>query len=488
MMRTALTERAEPALGAILVGGESRRMGADKALVSWRGRTLLEHAAECLSAALPEVVVVGGDVGAHGVAGYRVLADREPGLGPLGGLATALDHAAGRPVFALACDLPRATSELVEHLLGLAGGAEPGSAAAWVPRAEGRLQPLCALYTAACAAPLDDYLAGGERRAIEFLERVTCRVVELEPDNSLFRPGLLANVNRPEDLEALDAKEVRATPPGSSRRLRVTTVGDAAVAGDDLVAAEEPMEARVVAEVQGRRSAHPLAVTMRTPGHDFELTAGFLLSEGVVEKGEDLWRLAYCLDTEESARNIVEAHLAPGVDFDPERFRRNVYMTSSCGVCGKASIERLETACPRRPEHRFRVDGAMLKSLPTRLGGSQTVFSQTGGLHAAGLFSPKGELLRLREDVGRHNALDKLIGSYLLEGVVPLSDAVLLVSGRASFELVQKALIAGIPILAAVGAPSTLAVETAKAWGQTLIGFLRQDRFNVYTGEDRLLP
>ena len=464
-------------------------MGTDKALVHWRGATLMEHAASTLAKVLSEVVVVGGQGSTYGAVGVPVLPDLEPGLGPLGGLATALEHAAGRPVFLLACDLPRVTPELVADLVDRAVAAEPANAAAWIPRDGDRKQPLCALYSAACAGPLADYLAAGERRAIEFLDQIDTTVVEVGSG--------LANVNSPADLEALDAEEARATPPGSSRRLEITTVADAPAAGDDRVAAEEPMEIRVVAERNGRREAHPLAITMRTPGHDFELAAGFLLSEGVVEKGEDLWRLAYCSDNdnEESARNVVEAHLAPmspmspkapGGAFDPERFRRNVYTTSSCGICGKASIERLETACPRRPETRFRVAPAVLKSLPARLGKAQTVFSQTGGLHASGLFSPWGELLRVREDVGRHNALDKLIGSYLLAGEVPLSEAILLVSGRASFELVQKALIAGIPLLAAVGAPSTLAVETAAAYGQTLIGFLREDRFNVYTGRERL--
>lgn len=478
-----MTERnaANAPLGVILVGGESRRMGTDKALVRWRGATLMEHAASTLAEVLSEVVVVGGEESDYGAAGVAVLADREPGLGPLGGLATALEHAAGRPVFLLACDLPRVTPELIADLVDRADAAEPAKAAAWVPRAGDRKQPLCAVYSAACAGPLTDYLAAGERRAIEFLDRIDTTFVEVDAG--------LANVNSPADLEALDAEETRATPPGSSRRLKVLTVGEAPVAGEDLVATEEPMEIRVVAERNGRREAHPLAITMRTPGHDFELAAGFLLSEGVVETGEDLWRLAYCLDSDESARNVVEAHLSPvssGAAFDPERFRRNVYTTSSCGICGKASIERLETACPRRPETRFRVAPAVIKSLPARLGEAQTVFSQTGGLHASGLFSPEGELLRVREDVGRHNALDKLIGSYLLTGEVPLSDAILLVSGRASFELVQKALIAGIPVLAAVGAPSTLAVETAATYGQTLVGFLREDRFNVYAGKERL--
>ena len=275
-------------------------------------------------------------------------------------------------------------------------------------------------------------------------------------------------------------------PPGSFRRFRVLSVGDPPARSDDLVAAEEPMEIRVVVETAGRRVAHPLAVTMRTPGHDFDLVAGFLLSEGVIGGAADLWRLAHCDDPETEGQNIVEAHLAPGVAFDPERFRRNVYTTSSCGICGKATIELLETACPRRPAGRFRVGPGILKALPSRLAQAQAVFSQTGGLHASGLFRPDGSLLRSREDVGRHNALDKRIGSFLLEDDIPLDEAILLVSGRASFELVQKSLVAGIPVLCAVGAPSTLAIETAEAYGQTLIGFLRDDRFNVYAGSERL--
>ncbi len=278
--------------------------------------------------------------------------------------------------------------------------------------------------------------------------------------------------------------EERETP--ATRRARVLEIGDPPGERQDLVAAEEPMEIRVVVEEHGQRVAHPLSVTMRTPGHDFELTAGFLLTEGVVAGRAQIWRLARCEETEESRKNVVEVHLAPGVEFDPERFRRNVYTTSSCGICGRASLELLQQACPERPRGDTRVGAGLLKHLPERLQEAQTVFAQTGGLHAAGLFRPDGELLQVREDVGRHNALDKLIGSFFLEDRLPLSDTVLLVSGRASFELIQKALMAGIPTLCAVGAPSSLAVETAREFGQTLVGFLSGERFNVYSGSERL--
>ena len=252
----------------------------------------------------------------------------------------------------------------------------------------------------------------------------------------------------------------------------------------DLLAAEEPLEMRVTAEEGGRRVRHGVAVTMRTPGHDFELTAGFFLSEGIVASREAIWSIAYCQEADEP--NVVEVHLRPDVPFDPLRFSRNVYTTSSCGVCGKTSIDLVRAVCPARPLGRERIAPEVLTGLPETLRRAQPVFSRTGGLHAAGLFDAAGRLLLLHEDVGRHNALDKVIGTLLMEGALPASDRVLLVSGRASFELVQKALAAGIPVLAAVGAPSSLAVELSRELGLTLVGFLRDGRFNVYSGEDRI--
>jgi FdhD protein len=252
----------------------------------------------------------------------------------------------------------------------------------------------------------------------------------------------------------------------------------------DLLAVEEPLEMRVLAEEGGRQRRHGVAVTMRTPGHDFQLAAGFFLSEGIVADREAIWSIDYCAETEE--RNVVDVRLRPGVPFDPQRFSRNVYTSSSCGICGKTSIDLVRSVCPARPLGRERIARQVLTGLPETLRQAQPVFSRTGGLHAAGLFDAAGRLLLQHEDVGRHNALDKLIGTLLLDGALPASERVLLVSGRASFELVQKALAAGIPTLAAVGAPSSLAVDLAKEFGLTLIGFLRGGRFNVYSGEERI--
>jgi FdhD protein len=240
----------------------------------------------------------------------------------------------------------------------------------------------------------------------------------------------------------------------------------------DLLAVEEPLQICV--------AGRDLAVTMRTPGSDAELTAGFLFSEGLVRNKTEIAAI-HC------ERNRAVVTLAEGVGIDLDASQRNFYMTSSCGVCGKASVEALENAgCTTLPQDVPIIDERMLRSLPAKLRQSQAVFDRTGGLHASGLFSSQGDLILVREDVGRHNALDKLIGRALLDGQLPLHDYVLMVSGRTSFELLQKAVMAGISVLAAVGAPSSLAVKTALRFGMTLIGFLRDDRFNVYSGASRI--
>jgi len=226
---------------------------------------------------------------------------------------------------------------------------------------------------------------------------------------------------------------------------------------------------------------------MRTPGNDFELAAGFLHGEGIIHSAEDVVDIAYCLDTPaEQAFNIVSVTLRPGLGFDLDRLERHFYTTSSCGVCGKAALEALEvqgcTALPDGPS----VGAGVICGLPQTLRRAQAVFEKTGGLHAAGLFDLDGRLLSLREDVGRHNALDKLIGEALLEGRPPLTERILLLSGRASFELMQKAAVARVPIVAAVGAPSSLAVEVARGFNLTLAGFVRPDGFNLYAGAERL--
>ena len=234
----------------------------------------------------------------------------------------------------------------------------------------------------------------------------------------------------------------------------------------------------------GGRS-HRVAVTMRTPGHDFELAAGFLFTEGLVTDPDLVSEIKYCLSGEsEQLFNVVTVDYAGS--FDPQRLTRNFYTTSSCGVCGKASLEALEMR-GQEVGPGPRLSAGMISTLPDALRKSQKVFESTGGLHAAGLFSAGGELMLTREDVGRHNAVDKLAGRCFLDRKLPLADSVLMVSGRSSFEIMQKAVAAGIPVVCAVSAPSSLAVDVARKYGMTLIGFLREDRFNVYAGEERVV-
>lgn len=253
----------------------------------------------------------------------------------------------------------------------------------------------------------------------------------------------------------------------------------------DLVATEEPMEIRLR---QGRRIT-PVTVTMRTPGADFELAAGLLFAEGIVHQREQISRIEYCVDCEGSAAqqyNIVTVVTAPGIDADVFVPGRTFGMTSACGLCGRERIDEIERRGIRPVESTLTVPYDVITSLPERLRQAQGLFASTGGLHAAALFDPQGTLLAVREDVGRHNAVDKVIGWALLEGRLPLRDAILMISGRGSFEIVQKAIAAGIPIVCAVSAPSSLAVDLARRFDQTLIGFLRGTRFNIYSAAPRI--
>lgn len=245
----------------------------------------------------------------------------------------------------------------------------------------------------------------------------------------------------------------------------------------DSLAVEEPLEIRV----RGRS----VAVTMRTPGHDRELAAGFLITERVIRQRKDLIEIALCRASSEP-KNTVNVFLAPGVEVDFARLTRHVFATSSCGLCGKASIESVRQHFPR-VDSPMTVRAKRLVKLPASMRRTQRTFAQTGGLHAAAIFDARGKLIVVREDVGRHNAVDKVLGFGFLEELFPFDSHILLVSGRASFEIMQKALAARIPMVCAVSAPSSLAVEFARASGQTLVGFLRGETMNIYAGAERVL-
>jgi FdhD protein len=267
---------------------------------------------------------------------------------------------------------------------------------------------------------------------------------------------------------SLDLTQVTEWDDGKSRRK------------EDYLSAEEPLEIRV--------GDSPLSVTMRTPGHDVELAAGFLFTEGIVQNCAQIVALKEPEpgDSAENLGNVIVASLAHDAAYDSEKSRRNFFAASSCGICGKASIDSVRSRALAAPNPDFHLDPEILVKLPDALRESQAVFGRTGGLHAAALFDAGGKLLVLREDIGRHNAVDKVIGWALLENRVPLSDAVLLVSGRGGFEIVQKAIVAGIPVVASVSAPSSLAVQLARETNQTLIGFLRGRRFIIYSGDSRI--
>ncbi len=264
--------------------------------------------------------------------------------------------------------------------------------------------------------------------------------------------------------------------------------GTASSCGRDVLAVEEPLEIRLDYGAGAGRTRRSITVTMRTPGCDVELAVGFLFAEGLVRRREDIERAESCGPPAGSLgiRNLVRVDLSPDVTVDEKRLARNFLTTSSCGLCGKASLDALPAASRTRLPDGFEVPASSIHDLPARLRSAQTVFDRTGGLHAAALFDAEGRLLGVREDVGRHNAVDKLIGAQLLARAVPLLDRLIFVSGRAGYELVQKALAAGIPMLAAVGAPSSLAADLARDANMTLLGFVRDGRFNIYSGAQRI--
>jgi len=298
-------------------------------------------------------------------------------------------------------------------------------------------------------------------------------------------PPIVEQIN---DAPVLQAYVEKVSGPSSRQEL-------------DHLAIEEPLEIQLTFGPSNARQTRSISVTMRTPGNDFDLAAGFLMTEGVIHDANDIEQINYAGhpfgESEQSPQtmdalklgsrqNIVRVDLATDVAVSLANLQRNFYTTSSCGICGKASLLALRTVCPPRAMNNFRVDAQLLYRLPGLLRESQGVFDRTGGLHGAGLFDSSGNLLALREDVGRHNAVDKLIGSEFLADRTPLRDRLLLLSGRASFELLQKALMGGLPMVASVGAPSSLAVQVAKEFDITLVGFLKEDHFNIYHGGEKI--
>ncbi len=446
---------------ALIAGGHSRRMGRDKAFLEWSGQALYVVQLRKLAALAPGRIFLStrAEQDFPGYLGEVTrLSDKIPDLGPLGGLQSILSASRADRVLVLAVDLPAMEPDYLRSLLAEEGGAVPRTARGW--------EPLAAVYPRApMLALVEEAIAAGRLRLQDLVDeaarRGLVRAVEAS-DEALF-----ANLNTPQEFSSMERTSGdEALPIVRYRReggfVRVT----------DRVAREEPLEIRV--------NCSPVAVTMRTPGHDADLAAGFLLTEGVVTSPDEILDIAHCADLDPAAAgNVLEVRLREAPDL--ASLTRHVFTSSSCGVCGKATIASVMGQFPPVSQA-SEVSAALLMSLPGKLRAAQDTFERTGGLHAAALFDRDGELILLREDVGRHNALDKLIGYFLRRGE-SMEDRILLVSGRLSFELLQKSLAARIPIVAAISAPSSLAVRFAQTSGQTVVGFLREQGFNVYAGE-----
>ncbi len=438
------TALPEPELtGILLVGGRSARFGSPKALARFDGETLGERAWALLGETCARRIAVGKAADELPLP-FELLDDGIGVRAPLAGLVAGLRAAPTDLCVVVPVDCPAFTPAAVHSLVAAAGD---------VDVVVSQTGPLPGVYRRTALPVLERRLAAGELRLRDALSEL--RVAEI-----VLPEELLLNVNTRHDLS-----QAPKAPPYATARVTVVRVPGAEEL--DLVAVEEPLELRIDGE--------PVAITMRTPGHDEELALGFALGEG-------LGPIAAALPADLAA-NTVELHVR---DFDAERLRRHFYTSSSCGVCGKGALAAVAVTAPPVTSE-LRVSAGVLASMPDRLRAAQPAFALTGGLHGAGLFDPAGETLCVREDVGRHNALDKVIGWALRAGLVPLGGLVLCVSGRLSFELVQKAACASSPILVGVGAPSSLAVQLAEEQRITLCGFARGGHLNVYAHPHRVL-
>ncbi|MCB1228745.1 MAG: formate dehydrogenase accessory sulfurtransferase FdhD [Verrucomicrobiae bacterium] len=462
---------------ALVAGGRSTRMGSDKAFLDWKGRPLFAIQLEKLFAACPDsefpVLLSANEAQPFPdfIDGVRIVRDTMPDLGPLGALRDCLAAAekdGADFLLILGVDLPAFPSDGLKSLFDQCRKSGKGV----VPFNEERWDPLVGIYPVS-ALPLVQLRIAEDLLSMQrFCDRAENEGLIVRTE---VRSDWLQNINTPEEYDQL--QQGMFDHPTLLSRFE-TKRGFTKV--HDRLAAEEPLEIRV----EGKS----IAVMMRTPGHDEELAAGFLVTEGVVRNADDIFEINRCRDITdpEAAGNVLDVKLASHHNADLEKLTRHVFTSSSCGVCGKATIDSIfQDFSPIESD--IHISPKRLLSLPDRLRAAQETFEKTGGLHASALFDARGTLQLLREDVGRHNALDKVIGRALLDGKLPLSDRILLVSGRISFELIQKALAAGIPIIAGISAPSSLAVEFAKQSGQTLVGFLREKGFNVYADQGRVL-
>lgn len=460
-MKAALT-------GALLAGGRSTRMGQDKAWLDWQGKPLWQHQLRTLQALLPERPLLLSARPEQEISDPALLLVPDPphaDEGPLGGIVRCLETAR-QPVLVLAIDMPGMSDGFLrEELLRQWDGAH-----GIVFTGPGGFEPLAAIYTPEMLPLLSQALAK-QQLGLQGLIRSAVaeglmQVIETAPQHVPF----FHNVNRPEDITP--DKFTSVVPVMRRRR------GGIAESLTDATVREEPLEIRV----EGRN----VAVVMRTPGHDRELAAGFLLTEGVVREPGQIVDIVKCEGKGRSKGNIVDVLLRDTSEVDWDSLTRHVFSASSCGLCGKTSIDAVfQRFAPVQPGG-VQVTPELLWSLPEKVRAAQATFEKTGGLHACAIFDLEGRLLVLREDVGRHNALDKVLGHGLLHTALPYDHHILFLSGRVSFEMMQKALAAQVPVVAAISAPSSLAVDFAQASNQTLVGFLRDPTLNIYTHGGRV--
>jgi len=471
---------------ALLVGGNSSRMGEDKSLIIRQptAEPLYKTQLEKLRQVSPLALLLSVRPGQEFPdldGGVEMVLDDAVGCGPLAGLASCLGKTTAAWLLVLAVDLPRITTTFLQEIVLEAEKTGQGI----VPRINGRWEPLAAVYPHSLLPKARQHLAEGKLSLQQFIDEALTEGYIVARDVTRSEQALFANLNTPEDLESLrhdgflplDLHRWQ-NPPNT-----LTEGPFSPSPKTDLVAVEDPLELRV----EGRG----IAVLMRTPGHDRELAAGFLFAENVIHHAGDIFEISECQNPppgsgENPGGNVIDVLLRKGMTPNLEQLSRHVFTSSSCGVCGKTTIDSVFQTLQPLPDDSVNIAAAKLMGLPSGLRENQQNFGHTGGLHACALFSPEGKLESIREDVGRHNALDKIIGHALLNQKTPLSTSILLLSGRISFELMQKALAAGIPFVAGISAPSSLAVEFARQSGQTLVGFLRDGGFNVYSGHERL--
>lgn len=412
-------------------------------------------------------------------ANVEIVPDRIADQGPLAGLVTCLEKTSADWLLMLAVDLPQIS---VAYLLDLIAKARQ-TGQGIVPQMNGHWEPLAAVYPRTLLPKAQEHLAAGQLSLQKFIQQAVAEGFLVGRSITAREKPLFSNLNTPEDIESLKHGEFIPADlhrwENRPQQKKKTCFSESSAS--DLVAVEEPLELRV----EGRS----IVVLMRTPGRDRELAAGFLFAENVIRHADDVFEISECpnLHSEgDSGKNVVDVLLKKGTSVNLEQLSRHVFISSSCGICGKATIDSVFQSFPPLSEDNMKVSTACLLSLPFKLSKHQENFRHTGGLHACALFTPDGTMEIIREDVGRHNALDKIIGNALLKQSTPLSDTILLLSGRISFELMQKALAAGIPFVVGISAPSSLAIKFARDSGQTLIGFLRDESFNVYAGKMRI--